>query len=91
MKKIMFTGGGSGGHVTLNLNLIPIFQKNGWQIVYVGSETGIEKELISKTKDKNGRSFNIRTTKKFQEYFKLKGDIKALVKRLDATQDLKNL
>ena len=47
--------------------------------------------LISKTKDKNGRSFNIRTTKKFQEYFKLKGDIKALVRRLDATEDLKNL
>lgn len=47
--------------------------------------------LISKSKDKNGRSFNIRTTKKFQEYFKLKGDIKALVKRLDATEDLKNL
>lgn len=51
MKKIMFTGGGSGGHVTLNLNLIPIFQKNGWEIVYVGSETGIEKELISKITD----------------------------------------
>lgn len=47
----MFTGGGSGGHVTLNLNLIPIFQKNGWEIVYVGSETGIEKELISKITD----------------------------------------
>ena len=45
----------------------------------------------SGSKDKNGRSFNIRTTKKFQEYFKLKGDIKALVKKLDATQDLKNL
>lgn len=47
--------------------------------------------LISRTKDKNGRSFNIRTTKKFQEYFKLKGDIKALVKKLDATEDFKNL
>ena len=51
----------------------------------------LEQGLISKTKDKNGRSFNIRTTKKFQEYFKLKGDIKALVKKLDATEDLKNL
>ena len=51
----------------------------------------LEQGLISRTKDKNGRSFNIRTTKKFQEYFKLKGDIKALVKKLDATQDLKNL
>lgn len=51
----------------------------------------LEQGLISKTKDKNGRSFNIRTTKKFQEYFKLKGDVKALVKKLDATEDLKNL
>lgn len=51
----------------------------------------LEQGLISRTKDKNGRSFNIRTTKKFQEYFKLKGDIKALVKQLDATEDLKNL
>jgi len=51
----------------------------------------LEQGLISRSKDKNGRSFNIRTTKKFQEYFKLKGDIKALVKKLDAKQDLKNL
>jgi len=53
--------------------------------------TLLEQGLISRTKDKNGRSFNIRTTKKFQEYFKLKGDIKALVKKLDATEDFKNL
>lgn len=51
MKKIIFTGGGSGGHVTLNLNLIPIFKKNGWQIVYIGSENGIEKELIGAIPD----------------------------------------
>jgi len=51
----------------------------------------LKQGLISRTKDKNGRSYNIRTTKKFQEYFKLKGDIKALVKVLDAKQDLKNL
>lgn len=51
----------------------------------------LEQGLISRSKDKNGRSYNIRTTKKFKEYFKLKGDIKALVKKLDATQDLKNL
>lgn len=51
----------------------------------------LEMGLISRTKDKNGRSFNIKTTKKFQEYFKLKGDIKALVQKLDATQDLKDL
>lgn len=48
MKKILFTGGGSGGHVTLNLGLIPLFLENGWQVVYIGSKTGIEKELVCK-------------------------------------------
>lgn len=48
MKKIVFTGGGSGGHVTLNLNLIPLFKDSGWQIVYIGSKTGIENDLIKK-------------------------------------------
>lgn len=66
MKKIMFTGGGSGGHVTLNLNLIPLFQKNGWQIVYVGSETGIEKELIAKIE---GVKYYAIKTGKLRRYF----------------------
>jgi len=39
--------------------------------------------LVSKTKDKNGRSYNLRTTQKFVEYFKLKGDFKNLVKFID--------
>ena len=51
----------------------------------------LEQGLISRTKDKNGRSFNIKTTKKFKEYFKLKGDIKELAKQLDTTEDLKKL
>ena len=47
MKKILFTGGGSGGHVTLNLSLIPLFLQDGWQVIYVGSKNGIEKELVA--------------------------------------------
>ncbi len=43
----------------------------------------LDKGFISKTKDKNGRSFNLKTTPKFSEYFKLKGDTKALAKMLD--------
>ncbi len=43
----------------------------------------LDKGLISKTKDKNGRSYNLKTTPKFAEYFKLKGDTKALAKMLD--------
>lgn len=39
--------------------------------------------LISRNKDKNGRSFNLKTTPKFKEYFKLKGDAKTLAKIID--------
>ena len=50
----------------------------------------IEKGLISRNKDKNGRSFNIKTTAKFKEYFKLKGDVKALVKTLNIDSGVKD-
>ena len=46
--------------------------------------------MISKNKDKNGRSFNLRTTKKFNEYFKLKGDAKALAKILEIEKGVKD-
>lgn len=45
--KILLTGGGSAGHVTVHLALIPLLLQSGWEIVYVGSFQGIEKELIS--------------------------------------------
>ena len=47
-KKIIFTGGGSAGHVTLNLALIPWFIKHGWEISYIGSKGGMEQELVAK-------------------------------------------
>ena len=51
----------------------------------------LEQGLISRTKDKNGRSYNLKTTPKFAEYFKLKGDAKTLAKLLDTTKELKDL
>ena len=50
----------------------------------------IEKGLISRNKDKNGRSFNLKTTQKFKEYFKVKGDIKTLVKPLNIDEGVKD-
>ena len=44
--KILLTGGGSAGHITVNLALIPLFKQSGWEIIYVGSFQGIESELI---------------------------------------------
>lgn len=45
-KKILFTGGGTVGHVTLNLILIPKFYKDGWEIHYIGDKHGIEYQQI---------------------------------------------
>src|SRR5690625_2135643 len=45
-KRILFTGGGTAGHVIVNLALIPIFKKKGWKIDYIGSTDGIERKLI---------------------------------------------
>ena len=47
-KKILFTGGGTAGHVMPNLALIKKFQQEGWEVNYIGSQTGIEKEIITK-------------------------------------------
>jgi len=50
----------------------------------------VEKGLISKTRDKNGRSFNLKTTPKFKEYFKLKGDTRYLAKILEIDKGVKD-
>ena len=46
-KRILFTGGGTAGHVIVNLALIPIFEKENWNVDYIGSYSGIEKDLIN--------------------------------------------
>lgn len=49
-KKIVLTGGGTAGHVTPNIALIPSLKKAGYQITYIGSYQGIEKGLIEEQK-----------------------------------------
>ncbi len=44
MKRIILTGGGTAGHVTPNIALIPEL-KRGFEIHYIGSKTGIEKRI----------------------------------------------
>lgn len=46
MKKIILTGGGTAGHVTPNIALIPALKEAGFEVSYVGSYDGIEKKLI---------------------------------------------
>ena len=46
MKKIVLTGGGTAGHVTPNIALLPSLKEAGFEIYYIGSKEGIEKQLI---------------------------------------------
>lgn len=47
MKKIVLTGGGTAGHVTPNIALLPKLKEMDYEISYIGSYEGIEKKLIS--------------------------------------------
>lgn len=66
-KKIVFTGGGTVGHVTLNLIIIPKFLKDGWEVHYIGDKNGIERQEI----DKSGLeiTFHPIETGKLRRYF----------------------
>jgi UDP-N-acetylglucosamine--N-acetylmuramyl-(pentapeptide) pyrophosphoryl-undecaprenol N-acetylglucosamine transferase len=64
-KKILFTGGGTAGHVTPNIALIKKFQQENWEIFYIGSKAGIEKDL---TKPLNIKYFGI-LSGKLRRYF----------------------
>ncbi|MCR4923469.1 MAG: undecaprenyldiphospho-muramoylpentapeptide beta-N-acetylglucosaminyltransferase [Lachnospiraceae bacterium] len=46
MKTIVLTGGGTAGHVTPNLALLPHLRKQGYNVEYIGSYEGIEKSLV---------------------------------------------
>ena len=64
-KRIVLTGGGSAGHVTPNIALIPALKNAGFEIFYIGSYDGIEKKLIE---DYNIPYFGI-STGKLRRYF----------------------
>lgn len=68
MKKIVLTGGGTAGHVTPNIALIPELNKRGYDIYYIGSYDGMEKEMIEA---ENIPYYGI-ATGKLRRYFDLK-------------------
>ena len=50
MKKIILTGGGTAGHVTPNIALLPGLREADFDITYIGSYNGIEKQLLKEQK-----------------------------------------
>lgn len=63
-KKIVLTGGGTAGHVTPNIALIPELKERGYEIEYIGSKKGIEKEMI----EKEGIPYHIVSAGKLRRY-----------------------
>ncbi|AJD26879.1 undecaprenyldiphospho-muramoylpentapeptide beta-N-acetylglucosaminyltransferase [Clostridium botulinum] len=68
MKKIIMTGGGTAGHVTPNLALVPELKKLGYEIKYIGSIEGIERKII----EKEGIEYFPISSGKLRRYFDLK-------------------
>ena len=68
MKKIVLTGGGTAGHVTPNIALIPRLKEMGYEITYIGSYNGIEKKLIAQ----EGITYYGISSGKLRRYFDLK-------------------
>lgn len=62
---ILFTGGGSAGHVTPNLAIIERVLSEGWRVVYAGSAKGIERSLIEKQR----LPYFVVATGKLRRYF----------------------
>ncbi len=68
MKKVLLTGGGTAGHVTPNIALLPLLKKRGFSVSYVGSYDGIEKKLIEET----GIPYHGISSGKLRRYFDFK-------------------
>ena len=68
MKHIILTGGGTAGHVTPNIAMIPRLQELGYTISYIGSYEGIEKKLI----EEMGIPYYGISSGKLRRYFDLK-------------------
>ncbi|HCW36350.1 MAG TPA: undecaprenyldiphospho-muramoylpentapeptide beta-N-acetylglucosaminyltransferase [Staphylococcus sp.] len=90
MKKIAFTGGGTIGHVAVNLALIPEAQKRDIETIYIGSKNGIEKEMITDSaKDTKYIPISSGKLRRYLSFENLKDVFKVLKGVLDARKVLK--
>ncbi len=66
--KIIMTGGGSAGHVTPNLAIIPKLKELGYEVQYIGTEDGIERKIINEQNIK----YHIISSGKLRRYFDIR-------------------
>ena len=68
MKRIILTGGGTAGHVTPNMALVPSLREAGYDIHYIGSYNGMERKLIEEI----GIPYHGISSGKLRRYFDVK-------------------
>lgn len=90
MKHIVLTGGGTAGHVTPNIAMLPKLKELGYQVSYIGSYDGMERKLI----EDQGIPYYGISSGKLRRYFDWKnftdpfrvlkgfGEAKSLLKKL---------
>lgn len=69
LKRIILTGGGTAGHVSPNQALIPLLEREGWEIHYIGTKSGIERTLIEPMPEV---TYHAVSSGKLRRYFDLK-------------------
>ncbi len=84
MTKVILTGGGTAGHVTPNLALIPELRQRGIEIHYIGRKTGIERELLEPL----DIAYHSIAAGKLRRYFDLKNAIDMIRVVLGVLQSL---
>lgn len=90
-KTIVFTGGGSAGHVTVNLALIPKFVQMGWKVFYIGSEHGIERQLVKTIPNLEYYSISTGKLRRYLDWNNLKDPFKVIKGVFQARQLIKKL
>ena len=85
-KKIVLTGGGTAGHVTPNLALLPYLKQEGYEVIYIGSQNGIERTLI----EAEGIPYYGISTGKLRRYLS-KENLKDVFKVLKGISEAKRL
>ncbi|MDD4493424.1 MAG: undecaprenyldiphospho-muramoylpentapeptide beta-N-acetylglucosaminyltransferase [Eubacteriales bacterium] len=68
MPRILLTGGGTAGHVTPNLSLVPLLREKGFDITYAGTKEGIERKLV----EEKGIKYLTVSAGKLRRYLDLK-------------------
>ena len=69
MKRIVLTGGGTAGHVTPNMALIPRLIEDGWDVHYIGAANSVEQNLIAQFPEV---TYHTVAVGKLRRYFDLK-------------------